>query len=145
MIWKKMVVFVIKPLMFPNLLTCVCVLMFDNVEIETVELTWWLARRTFRRGHCGNKWWLAPCDLRRGHCGNRWWLARRDFRKRPCGNISNMAAIRSAVTPGCLARCFLKTTGKQSRGSQLCLDIWKHVGPLYYFVSVASSVKKTLK
>eukprot|EP00066_Takifugu_rubripes_P015767 XP_011605033.1 PREDICTED: mitochondrial inner membrane protein OXA1L [Takifugu rubripes] len=37
-----------------------------------------------------------------------------------------MAAIRSAVTPGCLARCFLRQTGKQSRGSQLRLDIWNH-------------------
>ncbi|XP_059210711.1 mitochondrial inner membrane protein OXA1L isoform X2 [Centropristis striata] len=37
-----------------------------------------------------------------------------------------MAAFRSGVTPGSLARCFLKQTGKQSRGSQILSDIWSH-------------------
>ncbi|XP_033465895.2 mitochondrial inner membrane protein OXA1L [Epinephelus lanceolatus] len=35
-----------------------------------------------------------------------------------------MAAIRSGVTPGCLARCFLRQTGKPSRGSHPLSDIW---------------------
>ncbi|XP_029310638.1 mitochondrial inner membrane protein OXA1L [Cottoperca gobio] len=37
-----------------------------------------------------------------------------------------MAAIRSGVTPGCLARCFLRQTGKPSRGSHPLSDIWNH-------------------
>ncbi|XP_042368018.1 mitochondrial inner membrane protein OXA1L [Plectropomus leopardus] len=37
-----------------------------------------------------------------------------------------MAAIRSGVTPGCLARCFLRQTGKPSRGSRPLSDIWTH-------------------
>ncbi|CAK6952968.1 mitochondrial inner membrane protein OXA1L [Scomber scombrus] len=37
-----------------------------------------------------------------------------------------MAAMRSGVTPGCLARCFLRQTGKPSRGSHPLPDIWKH-------------------
>ncbi|XP_071315106.1 mitochondrial inner membrane protein OXA1L isoform X2 [Trachinotus anak] len=37
-----------------------------------------------------------------------------------------MAAIRSGVTPGCLARCFLRQTGKPSRGSHPLSDIWSH-------------------
>ncbi|KAG7241587.1 hypothetical protein INR49_025507 [Caranx melampygus] len=37
-----------------------------------------------------------------------------------------MAAIRSGVTPGCLARCFLRQTGKPSRGSLPLSDIWSH-------------------
>ncbi|KAG7999437.1 Mitochondrial inner membrane protein OXA1L [Nibea albiflora] len=39
-----------------------------------------------------------------------------------------MAAIRSGVTPGCLARCFLRQTGKPSRGSRPPPDIWTQVG-----------------
>nr|XP_046236426.1 mitochondrial inner membrane protein OXA1L [Scatophagus argus] len=35
-----------------------------------------------------------------------------------------MAAIRSGVTPTCLAKCFLRQTGKPSRGSHLHSDIW---------------------
>ncbi|KAI3376357.1 hypothetical protein L3Q82_016841, partial [Scortum barcoo] len=38
----------------------------------------------------------------------------------------NMAAIRSGVTPSCLARCFLRQTGKPSRGSRQLPDSWKH-------------------
>ncbi|XP_026183631.1 mitochondrial inner membrane protein OXA1L isoform X2 [Mastacembelus armatus] len=38
-----------------------------------------------------------------------------------------MAAIRSRVTPGCLARCFLRRTGKPSRGSSPLSDILNHV------------------
>ncbi|XP_063756781.1 mitochondrial inner membrane protein OXA1L-like [Eleginops maclovinus] len=37
-----------------------------------------------------------------------------------------MAAIRSGVTPACLARCFLRQTGKPSRGSHPLSDIWNH-------------------
>ncbi|KAL3046318.1 hypothetical protein OYC64_004348 [Pagothenia borchgrevinki] len=37
-----------------------------------------------------------------------------------------MAAIRSGVTPACLARCFLRQTGKPSRGSHPPSDIWNH-------------------
>ncbi|XP_039997340.1 mitochondrial inner membrane protein OXA1L [Xiphias gladius] len=37
-----------------------------------------------------------------------------------------MAAIRSGVTPGCLARCFLRQAGKPSRGSHTLSDIWSH-------------------
>ncbi|XP_075948780.1 mitochondrial inner membrane protein OXA1L [Anarhichas minor] len=37
-----------------------------------------------------------------------------------------MAAIRSGVTPGCLTRCFLRQTGKPSRGSHPLSDIWNH-------------------
>ncbi|XP_044197552.1 mitochondrial inner membrane protein OXA1L [Thunnus albacares] len=37
-----------------------------------------------------------------------------------------MAAIRSGVTPGCLARCFLRQTGKPSRGSHPLSDTWNH-------------------
>ncbi|XP_022619847.1 mitochondrial inner membrane protein OXA1L [Seriola dumerili] len=37
-----------------------------------------------------------------------------------------MAAIRSGVTPGCLARCFLRQTGKPSRGSLPLSDVWSH-------------------
>ncbi|KAM9335435.1 mitochondrial inner membrane protein OXA1L [Symphorus nematophorus] len=37
-----------------------------------------------------------------------------------------MAAIRSGVTPGCLVRCFLRQTGKPSRGSHPLSDIWNH-------------------
>ncbi|XP_032400467.1 mitochondrial inner membrane protein OXA1L isoform X1 [Etheostoma spectabile] len=37
-----------------------------------------------------------------------------------------MAAIRSGVTPGCLARCFLRQTGKPSRGSHPLQDILNH-------------------
>ncbi|XP_054457119.1 mitochondrial inner membrane protein OXA1L isoform X3 [Anoplopoma fimbria] len=37
---------------------------------------------------------------------------------------SKMAAIRSGLTPGCLARCLLRKTGKQSRGSHPFPDIW---------------------
>ncbi|XP_023252580.1 mitochondrial inner membrane protein OXA1L [Seriola lalandi dorsalis] len=37
-----------------------------------------------------------------------------------------MAAIRSGVTPGCLARCFLRQTGKPSRGNLPLSDIWSH-------------------
>ncbi|XP_068443692.1 mitochondrial inner membrane protein OXA1L [Clinocottus analis] len=37
-----------------------------------------------------------------------------------------MAAIRSGVTPGCLARCFPRQSGKLSRGSNPLSDIWKH-------------------
>ncbi|XP_070786014.1 mitochondrial inner membrane protein OXA1L [Enoplosus armatus] len=37
-----------------------------------------------------------------------------------------MAAIRSGVTPGCLARCFLRQTGKPSQGSPPHSDIWNH-------------------
>ncbi|KAM3590607.1 uncharacterized protein V6R79_012529 [Siganus canaliculatus] len=37
-----------------------------------------------------------------------------------------MAAIRSGVTPNCLARCFLRQTGKPSRGSHPQPHIWSH-------------------
>ncbi|XP_045920882.1 mitochondrial inner membrane protein OXA1L [Micropterus dolomieu] len=37
-----------------------------------------------------------------------------------------MAAIRSGVTPGCLARCFLRPTGKPSRGNHHLSDTWNH-------------------
>ncbi|KAI4808258.1 hypothetical protein KUCAC02_000322 [Chaenocephalus aceratus] len=37
-----------------------------------------------------------------------------------------MAAIRSGVTPACLARCFLRQSGKPSRGSHPPSDIWNH-------------------
>ncbi|XP_034471447.1 mitochondrial inner membrane protein OXA1L isoform X2 [Hippoglossus hippoglossus] len=37
-----------------------------------------------------------------------------------------MAAIRSGVTPGCLARSFLRQTGKPSRGSRPVPDAWSH-------------------
>ncbi|XP_036968589.1 mitochondrial inner membrane protein OXA1L [Acanthopagrus latus] len=37
-----------------------------------------------------------------------------------------MAAIRSGVTPSCLARCLLKQTGKPSRGSHPLSDTWNH-------------------
>ncbi|KAK5848281.1 hypothetical protein PBY51_005909 [Eleginops maclovinus] len=37
-----------------------------------------------------------------------------------------MAAIRSGVTPACLARCFLRQSGKTSRGSHPLSDIWNH-------------------
>ncbi|XP_026208765.1 mitochondrial inner membrane protein OXA1L [Anabas testudineus] len=37
-----------------------------------------------------------------------------------------MAAIRSGVTPGCLARCFLRQTGKSRRDSHPLSDIWNH-------------------
>uniref|UniRef100_UPI0037E74A48 mitochondrial inner membrane protein OXA1L n=1 Tax=Semicossyphus pulcher TaxID=241346 RepID=UPI0037E74A48 len=37
-----------------------------------------------------------------------------------------MAAIRSGVTPGCLARCFLRQTGKPRRGSHPLSDILNH-------------------
>ncbi|XP_076016381.1 mitochondrial inner membrane protein OXA1L [Genypterus blacodes] len=37
-----------------------------------------------------------------------------------------MAAIRSGVTPGCLARCFLRQTGKPGRGSRLLSDTLNH-------------------
>ncbi|XP_071374360.1 mitochondrial inner membrane protein OXA1L isoform X2 [Centroberyx affinis] len=37
-----------------------------------------------------------------------------------------MAAIKSGVTPGCLARCFLRQTGKTSRGSHSLTDTWNH-------------------
>ncbi|XP_072232344.1 mitochondrial inner membrane protein OXA1L [Leuresthes tenuis] len=37
-----------------------------------------------------------------------------------------MAAIRSGVTPGCLARCFLRQTGKPSRGNHHLSDVWNH-------------------
>nr|XP_040035893.1 mitochondrial inner membrane protein OXA1L [Gasterosteus aculeatus aculeatus] len=37
-----------------------------------------------------------------------------------------MAAIRSGVTPGRLAGCFLRQSGKPSRGSHPLSDIWKH-------------------
>ncbi|XP_062239681.1 mitochondrial inner membrane protein OXA1L isoform X1 [Platichthys flesus] len=37
-----------------------------------------------------------------------------------------MAAIRSGVTPGCLARTFLRQTGKPSRGSRPASDAWSH-------------------
>ncbi|GAA6228130.1 mitochondrial inner membrane protein OXA1L [Lates japonicus] len=38
-----------------------------------------------------------------------------------------MAAIRSGVTPGCLAKCFLRPTGKPRRGTHPLSDIWSHV------------------
>ncbi|KAM7377229.1 hypothetical protein PAMA_013828 [Pampus argenteus] len=37
-----------------------------------------------------------------------------------------MAAIRSGLTPVCLARCFLRQTGKPSRGSPPFSDVWSH-------------------
>ncbi|XP_030609623.1 mitochondrial inner membrane protein OXA1L isoform X2 [Archocentrus centrarchus] len=37
-----------------------------------------------------------------------------------------MAAIRTGLTPGCLTRCFLRQTGKPSRGSGPLSDIWTH-------------------
>ncbi|KAI9543284.1 hypothetical protein NQZ68_011933 [Dissostichus eleginoides] len=37
-----------------------------------------------------------------------------------------MAAIRSGVTPACLARYFLRQSGKPSRGSHPPSDIWNH-------------------
>ncbi|XP_063325981.1 mitochondrial inner membrane protein OXA1L isoform X1 [Pelmatolapia mariae] len=37
-----------------------------------------------------------------------------------------MAAIRSGLTPGCLTRCFLRQTGKPSRGGHPLSDIWNH-------------------
>ncbi|KAM8900698.1 mitochondrial inner membrane protein OXA1L isoform 2-T2 [Spinachia spinachia] len=37
-----------------------------------------------------------------------------------------MAAIRSGVTPGRWARCFLRQSGKPSRGGHPLSDIWKH-------------------
>ncbi|XP_029932389.1 mitochondrial inner membrane protein OXA1L [Myripristis murdjan] len=37
-----------------------------------------------------------------------------------------MAAIRSGVTPSCLARCFLRQTGKPSRGSRPLPETWSH-------------------
>ncbi|XP_051258412.1 mitochondrial inner membrane protein OXA1L [Dicentrarchus labrax] len=37
-----------------------------------------------------------------------------------------MAAIRSGVTPSCLARCFLRQSGAPSRGSRPLSDIWSH-------------------
>ncbi|KAM3842432.1 mitochondrial inner membrane protein OXA1L [Diretmus argenteus] len=37
-----------------------------------------------------------------------------------------MAAIRSGVTPGCLARCFLRQTGHRSRGRHPTSDTWNH-------------------
>lgn len=68
-----------------------------------------------------------------------WCLAPLAFRSE---NISDMASVRSALTPGCLARSFLKPTGRQSRGSQLRLAVWKHVGVPNSLALVASSVKK---
>ncbi|AWO97498.1 putative mitochondrial inner membrane protein OXA1L isoform 3 [Scophthalmus maximus] len=37
-----------------------------------------------------------------------------------------MAALRSGVTPGCLARCFLRHGGKPGRGSRPLSDAWSH-------------------
>ncbi|KAM9425202.1 mitochondrial inner membrane protein OXA1L [Pholidichthys leucotaenia] len=38
-----------------------------------------------------------------------------------------MAAVMSGQTPSCLMRCFLRQTGKPSRGSKSPSDIWNHL------------------
>ncbi|XP_067380336.1 mitochondrial inner membrane protein OXA1L isoform X2 [Channa argus] len=38
-----------------------------------------------------------------------------------------MAALRSGVTPGCLARCFLRQTGKLSEGHHALSKLWTHL------------------
>ncbi|XP_028285015.1 mitochondrial inner membrane protein OXA1L isoform X2 [Parambassis ranga] len=38
-----------------------------------------------------------------------------------------MAAVRTGVTPACLAKCFLRQSGKASRGSPPHTDIWNHL------------------
>ncbi|XP_023124478.2 mitochondrial inner membrane protein OXA1L isoform X2 [Amphiprion ocellaris] len=58
-----------------------------------------------------------------------------------------MAAIRSGVTPGCLARCFLRQTGKPSRGSRPLSDLWSHLlqrSHLHTVFECRSSATKTL-
>lgn len=53
--------------------------------------------------------------------------------------LSKMAAIRSGVTPGRLAGCFLRQSGKPSRGSHPLSDIWKHVRSLHSITCVLLS------
>nr|XP_019951243.1 PREDICTED: mitochondrial inner membrane protein OXA1L isoform X1 [Paralichthys olivaceus] len=59
-----------------------------------------------------------------------------------------MAAIRSGVTPGCLARSFLRRTGKPSRGSGSLSDPWSHRllqrSHLHTVIECRSSTTRTL-
>ncbi|KAL3046320.1 hypothetical protein OYC64_004349 [Pagothenia borchgrevinki] len=55
-----------------------------------------------------------------------------------------MAAIRSGVTPACLARCFLRQSGKPSRGSHPPSDIWNHKSHLHTVFESCSPAARTL-